>query len=109
MSRELDIYLPAAGQVALVVWEAAPVGDRPTIDDIVYHWEHIIAWHITGDFTRPVFIKPPPSNATVFIKQPDGKLSAGDVDTYDTLDAVRHKILESARAKWDRDNPAVAI
>ena len=49
MSRELDIYLPAAGQVALVVWEAAPAGDRPTIDDIVYHWEHISFSRVQND------------------------------------------------------------
>ncbi len=109
MSKELDVYLPATGQVAVVIWEAAPPGERPTIDDILYEWEHVIAWHITGDINEPVLVKPPASNATVFIKQPDGKLSARDLFTCDTLDAARQKILEIAQAKWDRDNPAVAI
>jgi hypothetical protein len=87
----------------------SPSGKWPTIDDILCHWEHIIAWHITGDLNEPVFVKPPPADGTVFIKQPDGKLSARDLYTCDTLDEARHKVLEHAQAKRDRDNPAVTI
>ena len=57
MSKELDVYLPASGQVAVVIWEAAPPRERPTIDDILYEWEHVIAWHITGDLNEPVLVK----------------------------------------------------
>jgi hypothetical protein len=103
LSEMLATILPAAsGQEALVVWTDTGDDTRPT-EVRVFRYP-IVGWRVQ---CHPNFPEAQPilptdiGDARRMIVLPDGRLLEAFVAEYDSIDAMKAKVLAEAQSDWD--------
>jgi hypothetical protein len=97
------VVAAAAGMAAVVISPMAPEDDldgRPNAVNTRHVW--VVAWRLMYGGAAPVLVEVPPSDATVFVIMPDGKLTAPEEGTFSSVENAGRAVLTWAQGRWDR-------
>lgn len=95
-------FIPAAPGASAYVMGAYDIHtERPTIEKIYAFEQVIAAWRIDLGQADPIFVDGVSDDEWTLIPQPDGRLIAPYVDSYDNIEQAKLAYLEDCQQRFD--------